>query len=118
MAKWVFIGVLVVGAFLLPLFEPDWLYFALKRGFKPRKIIDTLESPTRIVAVREAGLITLEGKVLTLPNVPIIPKERRVVKDILDYGVEVNTNGSLYALVHVHHWCGNDPVRFHLARVD
>src|SRR5690242_13363191 len=81
MTKWVFIIVVAIGIFVLP-------------------------------------LIMAGGKTLTLPDVTNIPKEPRIWKDILDYGVELNTNGSSYALVHVHHWCGNDPVRYHLARVD
>jgi hypothetical protein len=117
MAKWVFI-VVVAGIFVVPLFMPNWLFFRLTGAFKPKQIIETLVSPLRIVAVNESGLITSEGKLLTLPGVPSIPKQPRIAKDILDYGIELNTNGSTYALIHVHHWCGNDPVRFHLARVD
>ncbi len=33
-------------------------------------------------------------------------------------GVEIGSNGEVYGLVRVHHWCGNDPVREHIARVD
>jgi hypothetical protein len=118
MTKWVFIGVVAVGIFAMPLIMPNWLYFGVKGAFKPHKIVDQLESPIHIVAVKESGLVTSEGQILMLPGVRSIPKQPRIAKDILDYGVELNTNGSTYALIHVHHWCGNDPVRFHLARVD
>jgi hypothetical protein len=33
-------------------------------------------------------------------------------------GVEIAPDGRVYGLVRVHHWCGNDPVREHIARVD
>jgi hypothetical protein len=118
MLKWVFIGAVAIGVFVLALVMPNRIFLRLTGAFKPKRIVETLESPVHIVAIREAGLITGEGKILTLPDVITIPKEPRIWKDILDYGVELNTNGSTYALVHVHHWCGNDPVRYHLARVD
>lgn len=33
-------------------------------------------------------------------------------------GIEVRGDGRVYGLVRVHHWCGNDPVVEHYARVD
>jgi hypothetical protein len=32
--------------------------------------------------------------------------------------VEIRANGRVWGLVMAHHWCGNDPVREHMARVD
>src|SRR5689334_7373861 len=106
MTKWVFIIVVAIGIFVLPLIMPGWGFLRFTGAFRPKKIVDTLESPVHIVGIRETGLITAGGKTLTLPDVTNIPKEPRIWKDILDYGVELNTNGSSYALVHVHHWCG------------
>lgn len=33
-------------------------------------------------------------------------------------GVEVGVDGRILGLVRTHHWCGNDPVREHIARID
>ena len=41
-----------------------------------------------------------------------------IAKDIAEHGVEIAPDGTIYALVHVRHSCGNDPVVLHLARVN
>lgn len=33
-------------------------------------------------------------------------------------GVEIDEQGRVFGLVRVHHWCGNDPVGEHVARVE
>ena len=59
-----------------------------------------------------------DGRTLALPGVSKVIAPASVAKDITENGVEVRPDGTVYALVRVHHWCGNDPVRFQLGRVD
>ncbi|SRR6266699_3684470 len=104
---------LIAGASLL-----DWRFFSLTGHFFPKKIVDSLVAPVRVMAVKEDGLLTSDGRTLLPPLIARLPLSPELSKDILGNGVEMKPDGTIYALVHVHHWCGNDPVRLHLARVD
>src|SRR4030095_231713 len=84
----------------------------------PKKIVDSLNAPLRVVAVSEKGLSTSDGRTLLPPLVSQIRVYPELTQDILANGAELASDGTLYVLVHVHHWCGNDPVRVHLARAD
>jgi hypothetical protein len=106
-------ALLVIGAFLL-----DWRFFSMTGHLFPKKIVDSLNAPVRIIAVKETGLVTSEGKTLVPPLIARLLLHPDLTKDILGHGVELKADGTIYVLVRVHHWCGNDPVRFHLARVD
>lgn len=59
-----------------------------------------------------------DGRTVALPGVRNLPLTSRALTEVTLRGVEVATNGRIYGLVRVHHWCGNDPVREHIARVD
>jgi hypothetical protein len=118
MKRWCIIGgailaLLIAGASVL-----DWRFFSLTGHFRPKKIVDSLNAPVRVSAINEKGLATFDGRVLLPPLVSELHVYPELGQDILTNGVELASDGSMYALVHVHHWCGNDPVRFHLARVD
>lgn len=95
------------------------LHFYLRTGhFSPINIVDSLVAPLGVAEFTAAGLRTVEGSWIPLPGVAGIEPPPAVLRDVKKYGVEVTPEGSVFALVRVHHWCGNDPVRFHLARVD
>jgi hypothetical protein len=99
-------------------FSLDWRLFMLTGRFTHINIVEVLNSPIAVANVKEDGLLAFDGRTLPLPGVVKVLVPASVVKDILDHGVEVKPDGSIYALVRVHHWCGNDPVHVHLARVD
>ena len=40
------------------------------------------------------------------------------MKELIARGVEIAPDGTVFGLAKIHHWCGNDPVRLHIARVD
>jgi hypothetical protein len=48
MIKWVFIGVVAIGIFVLPLMMADRFF-----NLRAKKIVETLQSPVHIVAVKE-----------------------------------------------------------------
>lgn len=86
--------------------------------FTPKEIIETLNSPVAITSINENGLKTANGKMIPVPGVSKTAIPASVATDVLQHGVEVQQDGTIHALVRIHHWCGNDPVRYHLARVD
>lgn len=53
-----------------------------------------------------------------LPGIHGLPSLSPALSEMTKRGVEVGADGRVYGLVRVHHWCGNDPVREHIARVD
>lgn len=84
-----------------------------------KKIVERLEAPAYLTSIRKDGLVDLTGKVILPPEISSLPAlPDSVVRDLYRYGVEVQKDGNCVGLVQVHHWCGNDPVGFHLARVD
>lgn len=83
----------------------------------PRWITESLASPRKISSIEENFLRTSEGTVIRLRGAGFIRECPPVSADIFKHGVEVNASGEMFGLVRVHHWCGNDPVRYHLARV-
>ncbi|PWU18900.1 MAG: hypothetical protein C5B50_07740 [Verrucomicrobia bacterium] len=111
---------LAVGAFLGGIvsfaLRSDWNQ--LRRRYFPKHIIETLNSPVRITRFSTNGLITVDGKVLPVPCVSYLVYPKSVYEDILHNGIEIGTNDTLYCLARVDHWDDNDPVTFHLARLD
>ena len=118
MKPWFIVGGLLVVLGIAVAFTVDWRFYMLTGHFTPQRIVDSLSSPVVIVSVNEGGLQTLDGRTLPLPGISKVLAPASVAKDVIEHGVEVQPDGTIYALVRVHHWCGNDPVRFHLARID
>ncbi len=80
-------------------------------------IVERLNDPIAVQGWTAEGLIT--GKtVIPLPGIGPLPATSLALTQAIPHGVEVAPDGRVYGLVKIHHWCGNDPVRHHLARVD
>lgn len=80
-------------------------------------IAERLNDPILVQGWSSEGLIA--GKrIIPLPGIGPLPSTSTALAKAIENGVEVATDGRVYGLVRVHHWCGNDPVRYHLARVD
>ena len=114
--------IVIPGALLLVgvavAFGFDWKFFMLTGHFTPKRIVDELKSPIVVTGFNDLGLQTSDGRTISLPGVANVIPPASVIKDVKEHGVEISSDGTIFALVRVHHWCGNDPVRFHLARVD
>jgi hypothetical protein len=59
-----------------------------------------------------------DGRTVVLPGVSALPDDSPALREALSRGVEVRQDARILALVKIHHWCGNDPVREHVAQVD
>ena len=93
-------------------------FFLLTRRFAPVSKIETLRSPVAVLGWSANGLELADGRTIRAPDFTTLPKESTALAEITKRGVEIDGQGRLYGLVRVHHWCGNDPVREHIARVD
>jgi hypothetical protein len=107
---------LTILALACAIFLPNWRFYSMTGRFKPVHIVETLKSPVAIREMTKAGLITADGKILSLPDVPQLPDHPSVQSDILSHGVEMATDGTVYGLLQIHHWGRNDPVRQHLSQ--
>jgi len=59
-----------------------------------------------------------DGRTVQLPGLRSLPRDSAALSEATKRGVQVHADGRVWGLVRVHHWCGNDPVREHIARVD
>jgi len=80
--------------------------------------IDHLRNPQRVLSIENTALI-LEGQSrITIPHILQIPSSNAVFKAAISHGVEVSEAGQVYGLIKMHHWCGNDPMRYDRRRVN
>ncbi len=94
---------------------------AVMGGFgvgRTTKIIETLNSPVKVAGWTTDGLRLDDGRLVELPGVRGLPVVSPALAEVTKRGVEVGKDGTVYGLVRVHHWCGNDPVVEHIVRVD
>jgi len=85
---------------------------------RPVERIDELSHPVAVTHWVPEGLVSTGGDVIRLPGVRLIPSSSPALAELVKRGVEIDVEGRVFGLIHVWHWCGNDPVREHLARVD
>jgi hypothetical protein len=92
-----------------------WLYQHIRN--RPIDILERLNDPRRLVTWTDSSLKLSGGVVVPLPEVRGIQWNSPVLYDLSANGIEV-CDGHAYGLVRIWHWCGNDRVRTHIARVD
>ena len=81
-------------------------------------LIDELQSPVGVAGWSDTALLLADGRAVGLPGIQELPGSSVGLAQAIRRGVELSPDGRVYGLVRVHHWCGNDPVREHIARVD
>ena len=94
------------------------LHFLLTGWPFPKRIVDRLNNPRQVSEITAAGLVTSDGALVKLRHVSELPTNSVVVRAAVERGIEVDDRGRTFGLLRIWHWCGNDPVRYHLARVD
>lgn len=87
-------------------------------GFR-RDLLERLNAPVGVAGWDVDGLRFADGRTLPLPEVQGAPAAPGpYFRAATAWGVEVAPAGRAIGLLPIHHWCGNDPVRRRLARVD
>ncbi|HUG93074.1 MAG TPA: hypothetical protein VML55_19695 [Planctomycetaceae bacterium] len=97
---------------------PRFGHLILTGQLFPADIVEELENPVAVLSWSERGLHVADGRVVSLPGFESLPTESEALAEATREGVSVDTSGNVFGLVRVHHWCGNDPVRKHVARVN
>lgn len=81
-------------------------------------VVEDLDHPTSVSRIDDRGLILSDGRRVEwgfhAPNAARL----RAVEAAVAQGIEISDDGRAVGLVRIHHWCGNDPVGWHWARVD
>jgi len=87
-------------------------------GCGRRSLVETLDDPTAVDRVDDGGLVLRDGRRVEwgfdVPNAGRL----RAVHAAIEHGIELTPEGRAIGLIRIHHWCGNDRIRVHLARVD
>lgn len=87
----------------------------------PRRIsiTETLHPPILAVNGWNAdSLLLADGRRIQLSGFRSLPAQSAALAESVKRGVEINSDGRVYALVRAHSTCGNDRVREHIHRVD
>lgn len=79
--------------------------------------IEWLRHPQRVERYTQSGLLLNDGVELRLPGVAELTEPTPFLDVATARGVE-SDQGRPIGLMRIWHWCGNDPMRYHLERVD
>ena len=83
-----------------------------------RSVVERLEHPTPVSSVGADGVHLSDGRFVGWGIGGLVPPGLTALEALTAHGVEVGSNGRAIGLVEVWHWCGNDSIHEHLARVD
>lgn len=97
---------------------PRMGFFMLTGRLFPIHKIESLSNPVAIKSWIPEGLLMADNRTVPLPSIHSLPSVSPALTELTKRGVEIAPNGRVYGLVRIHHWCGNDPVREHIVRVD
>src|SRR5688572_6770987 len=110
----VVLAVVTSGVFFLSRLS----FYQLTGSFLPIRIVESLQLPVAVMGWSEEGLVLADGSSVQLPGFRWLPAQSAALSEITKRGIEISSDGRIYGLTRIHHWCGNDPVREHIARVD
>jgi hypothetical protein len=102
----------------LPVLGPWINFYLLTKRFVPIKKIEILHNAAVVTGWSSNGLNLADGRIVQVPGIHSLPGESEALSEAIKRGVEISADGRVLGLVRIHHWCGNDPVRVHIARVD
>jgi hypothetical protein len=80
--------------------------------------IERLHSPINVNGWSLSGLNLADGRHIKLAGIKSLPAQSVALTEATKRGVEIASDGRVFGLVRIHRWCGNDPIREHIARVD
>jgi hypothetical protein len=93
-------------------------YCLLTKRRVPIKKIETLHNAVAVTGWSSNGLNLADRRIVQLPGIRSLPSESVALREATKRGVEMAAGRRVLGLARIHHWCGNDPVREHIARID
>lgn len=80
--------------------------------------VEVLQAPRMVRQITAEGLLLENGSLVKIPYVQNIPTDLPVLVAATQRGVEIDKDGQVIGLIKVWHWCGNDPIRSHVGRIE
>ena len=80
--------------------------------------MEALHEPRLVWQITAEGLVLENGSLVKIPYVQNIPTNLPVLMAATQRGVEIDKDGQVIGLIQIWHWCGNDPIRSHVGRID
>lgn len=93
-------------------------FYLLTGRFRPISQVEQLSSPMAVTGWTERNLTVADGRLVPLPGLNLLPKNSQALTMATAGGIEVDPEGNVFGLLRIHHWCGNDPLRNHVVRVN
>jgi len=122
----ILIGILAAGGALA--LALSTLFFSVGKVQEPARLrafynppidnVESLQNPLQVSEWNSGGLVLSTGRIVTVPGIKNLPLTSAALIEATSHGIEIGPEGRVIGLVRVWHWCGNDPIRKHLARVD
>jgi len=84
----------------------------------PRSVVEELHGPVSVADVSAHGMTLADGRFQGWGADEPVPLDLVAIPALTVHGIEVDPAGRAFGLIDVHHWCGIDPIRKHVARVD
>jgi hypothetical protein len=105
---------------LLPLLALVAAAFLFSAYGKPAPVshLEYLNAPTPVAGWNDTDLLLSDGRVLPLPGIQKLPQSSATLQELIKRGIETQPDGRIVALARLWHWCGNDPIRCDIRRVD
>lgn len=91
---------------------------SLTGSWFPKTIEEPLNNPEPVSKITPVGIELFDGRVIPIPHVKQVPVDFRPLSDSVKDGIEIDDSGEVYGRLRIHRWCGNDPVRKHIARIN
>lgn len=80
--------------------------------------VENLKDAAAVNHVISNRLVLVDGREVVIPHVTSLPSNSPVFIAAIERGVETTEDGQVFVLLKLHHWCGNDPVRYDLRRLN
>ena len=95
-------------------------HFEALRSFTLRQdLIETLDEPRTAAGWTSMGFLLESGETVPIPGINAIRPPSAILDEIARRGIEIDpVSRRVHGLLPVWHWCGNDHIRRHVARVD
>ncbi|MBS1718016.1 MAG: hypothetical protein JSS72_09835 [Armatimonadetes bacterium] len=112
---WIGFGILVAAIWF---FTGPFVFWMLTGQWWPLSHIESLQNPVAVDGFSKDGLHLHGGKVLMLPGYKELPESSQILTAATKEGVEISPSGRVYGLLRIWHWCGNDPLKNDVRRID
>jgi hypothetical protein len=109
---------ILVGAAGLAFAMPPMGHCFVTGSWSPIEHVETLSDPVKVLRWTDTALVLADGRQVPLRGIAELPHDSPALTAVTSEGVEVGPDGAVIGMLPIHHYCGNDPVRKHIARVD